>query len=338
MQPDWFKQIKPPSEETVQEYLPRHPFQIILPFLILALLCCLWALLASHLGALMKASFLLVVPFIIGALIVYIQNYRKAVSFIQSFKVIIIFLVLLLLFSIVVLHEGAICVVIMTPILLGGMLTGALFMKGLCYKIWKPNKTIYSLVLLPFILLPIPEKTQLHYDHVDRSILINAPAKVIWQQLNHADNIQPHEFKPSVLYSIGVPYPVSGLTKPTNEGLIRYSTWQKNIHFEEIIQQSKPNQYLSWTYRFSPTSIPQGALDDHVSIGGKYFDLRYTSFELTPINDQQTKLTLKIDYRISTEVNFYANQIAQLMVHDFSNVILDFYKNRSERAIQTPQT
>ena len=112
------------------------------------------------------------------------------------------------------------------------------------------------------------------------------------------------------------------------------STWQKNIHFEEIIQQSKPNQYLSWTYRFSPTSIPQGALDDHVSIGGKYFDLRYTSFELTPINDQQTKLTLKIDYRISTEVNFYANQIAQLMVHDFSNVILDFYKNRSEQAVQ----
>ena len=64
-------------------------------FLILALLCCLWALLASHLGALMKTSFLLVVPFIIGALIVYIQNYRKTVSFIQSFKVIIIFLVLI---------------------------------------------------------------------------------------------------------------------------------------------------------------------------------------------------------------------------------------------------
>jgi len=95
MQSDWFKQIKQPSDETTQEYLPRHPFKIIIPFLILALLCCLWALLASHLGALMKASFLLVVPFIIGALIVYIQNYRKAVSFIQSFKVIIIFLVLI---------------------------------------------------------------------------------------------------------------------------------------------------------------------------------------------------------------------------------------------------
>jgi hypothetical protein len=32
MQPDWFKQIKQPSDETTQEYLPRHPFQIILPF------------------------------------------------------------------------------------------------------------------------------------------------------------------------------------------------------------------------------------------------------------------------------------------------------------------
>ena len=32
MQPDWFKQIKQPSDETIQEYLPRHPFKIILPF------------------------------------------------------------------------------------------------------------------------------------------------------------------------------------------------------------------------------------------------------------------------------------------------------------------
>ena len=116
MQPDWFKQIKQHSEQKTQGYLPRHPFIIIRPFLILALLCCLWALLASHLGALMKASFLLVVPFIIGALIVYIQNYRKAASFAQSLKVIAIFLVFLILFSIVVLREGAICVVIMRRI------------------------------------------------------------------------------------------------------------------------------------------------------------------------------------------------------------------------------
>lgn len=32
MQPDWFKQIRQPSDETIQEYLPRHPFKIILPF------------------------------------------------------------------------------------------------------------------------------------------------------------------------------------------------------------------------------------------------------------------------------------------------------------------
>lgn len=332
MQPDWSDQIRPPQPEK-SHYPARNPIKIMLPFLLLALLCCLWALFASHLEALMTASFLIGVPFIIGALIAYIQNYQHAVSFVQSFKVICIFLVVLLLFAIIVLNEGAICVAIMTPILFVGMLLGAAVMKWLCHFIWKPNKAIYSIALLPFILLTLPEKTQLHYDQVEKSIVVDAPAEVIWYQLNHAHDIRPEEFKPSLLYSIGVPYPVSGITKTTDEGLIRYSTWQKDIHFDEIIQQSKPNQYLSWTYRFAPDSIPKGALDDHVSIGGKYFDLKYTSFELTPINPQQTRVTLKIDYRISTEVNFYANRVAQLMVHDFSNVILDFYKNRSEQAV-----
>lgn len=331
MQPQWPEQIQPPKDR-ISSYPPRSPFRMMLPFLALALLGCLWALLASHLNALMTASFLLGVPFIIGALIAYIQNCRYAVSFIKSLQVIAIFLAFLLVFAIVVLREGAICVAIMMPILFFGMLLGAIMMKGICHYLWKPHKAIYGIALLPFMLLPLPEKTQLHYDHVDQSILINAPAEIIWQQLNHANNIQPKEFKPSLLYAIGVPYPVSGITKSTDAGLIRYSTWQKNIQFEEVIQQSRPNQYLSWTYRFAPNSIPKGALDDHVSIGGKYFDLKYTAFELTPINTQQTRLSLKIDYRLSTEVNFYANSVAQLMVHDFSDVILDFYKNRSEQA------
>lgn len=332
MQPKWSDQVQP-TQNNVRSYPTRSPFTILAPFLALALLCCIWALFASHLQALMTASFLVAVPFIIGALIAYIQNCQYAVSFVQTFKVIVIFLVFLLIFAIIVLREGAICVAIMMPILFFGMIIGAALMKWLCHTIWKPHKIVYSIALLPFILLPLPEKTQLHYDQVQKSIVIDAPADVIWQQLNHANHIQPQEFKPSLLYSIGVPYPISGMTKSTNEGLIRYSTWQKNIHFEEIIQQSKPNQYLSWTYRFAPDSIPQGALDDHVTIGGKYFDLKYTSFELSPMNAQQTQLTLKIDYRISTEVNFYANRVAQLMVHDFSNVILDFYKNRSEQAV-----
>jgi hypothetical protein len=51
MQPDWFKQIKQPSDEKHKNIYPVIHFKLF-PFLILALLCCLWALL----GALMLES------------------------------------------------------------------------------------------------------------------------------------------------------------------------------------------------------------------------------------------------------------------------------------------
>ncbi len=181
-----------PENSTSQKagYPARTPLRMLAPFLVLALLCCIWALFASHLEALMTASFLVVVPLIIGALITYIQNYQTPVSFLKTIKVILIFLAFLLIFSVIVLREGTICVVIMLPIMFLGMLLGAGVMKWLCQKIWKPHKAFFSIALLPFILLPLPEKTQLHYDHVQKSIIIDAPAEVIWQQIIHAQDIQ----------------------------------------------------------------------------------------------------------------------------------------------------
>ena len=318
------------SGQVPQPYKPRSMLSKLLPIILLMALLFVIGIIGRNLDRMMTSTFLVLTPFIFGALINYMVSYNQSMPFKRSIKWLLIFYAVLIAFSVLVLKEGSICVIIASPILMGCMIMGALLMHLLCRYLWKPSKAIYSLAALPLLLIFIPEQLSTTHKSVEKSILIDAPISTVWQQINHIDSIKPSEIKPSLLYAIGVPYPISGITNITNGQKIRHSHWQKNIHFDGMIQESIPNQYLRWNYRFDPDSIPKGALDDHVQIGGKYFDFQDTSYRLVPVNAQQTQLILKIDYRISTEINFYTVQVANILLNDFARVILDLYKQRSE--------
>jgi uncharacterized protein YndB with AHSA1/START domain len=129
--------------------------------------------------------------------------------------------------------------------------------------------------------------------------------------------------------------PLTGVTtyqpgqSPT--GYVRQASWQKKVHFEGLVTDWQPGQYLSWTYRFSPDSFPPQALDDHVMIGGHYFDLIDTSFKLTP-EAGGTRLTIAANYRVSTQFNFYAERVGQLLLGNMLDTATGFFKQRSERS------
>jgi hypothetical protein len=72
-------------------------------------------------------------------------------------------------------------------------------------------------------------------------------------------------------------------------------------------------------------------LDDHVRIGGHYFDLVDTSYELVP-RGAGTELSIRMRYRVSTQFNWYAEPIARWLVGNFEETILAFYKRRGEGA------
>ena len=54
----------------------------------------------------------------------------------------------------------------------------------------------------------------------------------------------------------------------------------KGIHFDQVATEWRENERVSWRYRFAADSFPAGALDDHVRIGGHYFDLGETQYSL----------------------------------------------------------
>src|SRR5262245_43646851 len=103
----------------------------------------------------------------------------------------------------------------------------------------------------------------------------------------------------------------------------------KNIHFDEVITDFEAPSRIRWTYRYYADSFPKYALDDHVKLGGLYFDITDTEYTLVPAG-AATKMTVRMHYRVSTRFNWYADPVARLLLTNLAGVNLSFYRHRSE--------
>lgn len=278
----------------------------------------------------MLASFVLLVPLLIGIYTVYAARDSKpgwmfvvagpwvpTLCFVAG--------------SAVLLIEGSICIAMATPIFclmasLGGLL-GRLLIQFV-----KPRPaSVHAWLLLPLFSayaearLPLPQEIE----HSVATTWIAAPPERVWSYINHAVAIKPAEMQGGLAYRIGLPYPLEAITRETNQGRVRKLRWDKNVSFDEPITAWEENRFIEWTYAFKPDSFPPGALDEHVLIGGKYFDLVDTSYRLDP-EGGGTRLAISVHYRVSTHFNWYAQWWGRILVDDSANAILRFYKNRSE--------
>lgn len=239
---------------------------------------------------------------------------------------------LCLLGSIVLLWEGWICVLLIWPVLaveaaMVGLVAGSLFRHFRSIR----HAATTSVVALPLLLgwLGVGQNEPHRYERVERSVLIHAAPDAVWRNLLDADRIRAEEVDRAWMYRIGVPVPLAGLTHEDAAGLTREVRMGKGIHFRQRSADWRPGRYVQWQYQFAPDSIPAGALDDHVEIGGRYFDLTGTRYTLTPRGDA-TELSIRMEYRVSTGFNWYAAPLARWLIGDFSDTILRFYRHRAE--------
>jgi hypothetical protein len=275
-------------------------------------------------------SFVCLVPFLIGTLTVYFSGSRPRTlgyAFIAPWLPIMAFVggtALLLI-------EGSICIAMALPLFLGVSSLGGVVM-WLVLKLYRPSASAMSVLLVLPLLLGVWERGQPLPDAIQRadaSIQIDASPEAIWRLINDADAIVPAEMQDGLAYRIGLPYPQSAKTVATPQGRVRKLRWDKGVRFDEPIAAWEENRYIRWTYSFPEGAIPRDALDEHVAIGGKYFDLVDTSYRLTPVG-QGTRLDIRVTYRISTNFNWYANAWGRVLVNDAARTILQFYKHRVE--------
>lgn len=279
----------------------------------------------------MAGAFIYLSPMLVGALTVYVAETRERRSWGYYLWAPFVANCLYVLGTLLIMVEGLICAVIILPMFAVLGATGGLLMGVVCRITDWPRQTLYGFAALPLVFGAmgdyLPEPTVL--SAVQRSVVIQAAPERVWAQLNDATNIRPEDFGFTWAARIGVPMPLSGVTESTPDGRVRVSRWAKGVHFDEPITDWQPGRYLRWTYRFAPTSFPPHAMDDHVLIGGHYFDLHDTRFTLTP-EAGGTRLDMVVHYRVTTQFNFYADRVAQWLMGDMLDADLKFYKRRSE--------
>lgn len=285
----------------------------------------------------MSGSFALLAPIAVSAVSVYFAELINRRTWAYYFWMGALANVLFVIGAFLVHLEGLICVIIAAPMfaIIGGV-AGLIIGAVIRWTRWM-RRAVYCCALAPLLLgsyehyIPLPQ----NISTIERTITIAAPPADVWDQLMTAPAIQPAEVSDGLMYRIGVPMPQSALAGLTDDGqLVRRIRMGKGIQFDQVSTDWETCSRVRWTYRFRPESFPPRALDDHVRIGGEYFDLIDTEYTLHPGAGGKTALRVTMSYRVSTRFNWYAGRVAELLIGNFEETALRFYARRSEAQTQ----
>lgn len=76
--------------------------------------------------------------------------------------------------------------------------------------------------------------------------------------------------------------------------------------------------------------IPSTTLDEHILIGGEYFDMLNGTYKLEQLSKNKYHLILYSNFSMKTTFNSYASIWGNWIMKDIQNNILQVIKKRSE--------
>jgi hypothetical protein len=241
------------------------------------------------------------------------------------------------------LFEGVICVVMLFPVgmacaSLGGIVAGLL--------VWvsarpRTNDIIAGAVLLlPLMIAPWEQRLlfskEIHT--TENSIDIAAPQAVIWSNIERVRAIQPNELPDSWSHRIGFPDPVEATLSHEGVGGVRRATFTGGVLFVETIDVWQAEQRLAFSIQAQTDKIPATTLDEHVRVGGPFFDVLHGEYRLEPLSNGVVRLHLSSQQRLSTDFNWYARIWSDAIMADLQGRILKVVKARCEREAPTQTT
>lgn len=276
----------------------------------------------------MTIGFLFVVPVVIGYLTVRPVE-RPSVRF--KFFAPWITCGLVILGSVLIGLEGAICVVFAAPAMLllaslGGFVAGG--------QTTRSAADVPIAVLLPWMVMGLEHGGTAPTRHVvtTTQIEIAAPASAVWPLVVSVDSIRDSERRPAFFTTIGFPRPIAATLDHPGVGGVRTASFDRGLVFREAVIEWVPERKLRFT--IDAKAVPRAALDPHVTIGGPFFDVLTGTYELHPVSPTRTLLILRSEHRVSTRFNLYAGWWADRVMASVQGNILGVLKARAETAAQ----
>ncbi|HYL93892.1 MAG TPA: hypothetical protein VEW69_12140 [Alphaproteobacteria bacterium] len=282
----------------------------------------------------MSLGFLVVAPFAMGYVSVYVAERRERQPIWVWILVPWIPVILGAIGTILVLWEGWICVVMFTPIglcfaTLGGAVGG---LSARRLRLRAARTSLVCVLILPLLIAPWEQQvfSQRELRQVETFIDIQAPPAVVWRNIERVPAIRPQELTPSWSRRIGFPDPVEATLSYEGVGGIRHATFAGGVLFIETIDVWEPQQRLAFSIQAQTDQIPPTTLDSHVRVGGAFFDVLRGEYRLEALPGGITRLHLSSRHRVSTDFNWYAHLWTDAIMADLQNTILHVIKRRCE--------
>lgn len=282
----------------------------------------------------MTISFLFGVPFLIGVLTVRFGNKedRKSILFriFMPWVPVIGFLAVTLLFAL----EGWACWAMALPLFLFFSSLGGIFMGFLIKRTSSKttNLNISLLMLLPFIAAPIEHavgptlSTFEAYTYID----IEAAKGEVWPHVTRVYNIAECEDTGWLGKRLGIPRPLYAELDFEGINARREAVFSGGVVFDEVVTAYAHEELMTFTISANAVDIPSTTFDEHVLIGGEYFDVLEGKYALETLENGNVRLHLSSTFKLNTTFNFYAGVWASWIMKDIQNNILRVIKKRSE--------
>ncbi len=282
----------------------------------------------------LTVAFLVLGPLTIGFLSIYPVERHMRISparwLLQPWLPILLTFAVTALFAL----EGSICIVMLTPLaMLLSSVGGSL--GGLAARRFRGrDRTVACLAVLPFLLAPA--ETWLHpptaIHTVEDTVLIHASPATVWQNIQSVPPIAPSELKPTWTHAIGFPRPIAAELSHPGVGGVRTASFEHGLVFYETVTDWQPLHQLSFTIKADTAHIPPTTLDEHVTIGGPYFDVLDGTYRIEPRADGTVLLRLTSHQRLTTDINSYASLWTDAVMGNLQSSILQVIQQRCESA------
>ncbi len=292
------------------------------------------ARLMNVVAPLVSISFLAVVPLAMGYLSVteYLRStpanqWRAYKWFFLPCASVGLSMVVAVLFK----WEGRICLVFAAPIMLLFGMLGGLAARIVWGKFGNGSPGRMSAFAVPLLLLLIEAHVPNPYEirTVRTEILIHGSANAVWRNIKSVRLIQPTELPQSWVGKVGFPRPLAATLSHDGVGGVRQASFSGGLVFTETVNRWEPERDLRFSIRANTDSIPKSTLDEHVTIGGAFFDVLDGEYTLEE-RPEGILLHLSSQERLSTHVNPYAGVWTDAVMTAIQKQILVVIRERTE--------
>ncbi len=131
---------------------------------------------------------------------------------------------------------------------------------------------------------------------------------------------------------MGFPHPLEAHVDREGVGARRRAEFEGGIVFDERITRWEPGRALAFTIDIDAESVPTTTLDQHIVVGGRYFDTLTGTFAIEERGDGGVVLHLSSEHRLSTHLNVYAGLWTDFIMGSIQDEVLHVVRARAEAA------